>query len=147
HPTPTHDVFALDADAPPRERFVGRARILVVDDEPIIGRVVSRVFADRHDVRSTVSVDEALACLCEPDARFDLILCDMHMARRNGMDLHAELARKAPDLASRLAFMIGGAVSPTTRDFLARIPNARIEKPFDAEELRAMVHRALATLG
>jgi hypothetical protein len=40
--------------------------------------------------------------------------------------------------------MIGGAVAPATRDFLARIPNPRIDKPFDTQRLRALVRDTLA---
>jgi hypothetical protein len=59
------------------------------------------------------------------------------------MDLHAELLREKPQLAEKLAFTIGGALTPATREFLARVPNARLEKPFDTGALRALVRDVL----
>jgi signal transduction histidine kinase len=120
-----------------------RAAILVVDDDPVIGNVVRRVLSEDHDVTSVESVAEALERLARPGVHFDVILSDMHMMHGSGMDLHAELLRKDPRLAKKLAFMIGGAVSPATREFLARVSNGRIEKPFDAHALRALVRGVL----
>jgi CheY-like chemotaxis protein/two-component sensor histidine kinase len=131
-------------DGEPRPGFPGRAAILVVDDDPVIGSVVRRVFAGEHDVESATSVAEALERLAAPGARFDVVLSDMHMAGGTGMDLHDALARKAPALVAKLGFLIGGAVTPAARDFLARLPNRRIEKPFDAQGLRALVRDVLA---
>jgi signal transduction histidine kinase len=127
----------------PGRGFAGRASILVVDDDPVIGSVVRRVFSGEHDVVAAGSVAEALERLEEPGAHFDVILSDMHMGRGSGVDLYEALARKLPPLAAKLAFMIGGAVTPTTREFLARVPNSRIDKPFDAQGLRALVREVL----
>jgi hypothetical protein len=55
------------------------------------------------------------------------------------MDLHAELARLAPAQAERMVFMTGGAFTRSARDFLDRVPNQRIEKPFKADSVRRAV--------
>lgn len=39
--------------------------------------------------------------------------------------------------------MTGGAFTPSVRAFLESIPNARLEKPFSAHELRALVRGRL----
>ena len=141
---PAAELDAADAQEPSSRDLDDRASILVVDDDPVICSVVRRVFAREYDVKSAGSVAEALAQLGEPGARFDVILSDMHMANGSGMDLHEALVRKAPRLAARLAFMIGGITTPGAREFLARIPNLRIDKPFDAQTLRALVREVLA---
>jgi FixJ family two-component response regulator len=61
-----------------------------------------------------------------------------------GMELHDRLCQVAPALADRTVFLTGGAFTPGARDFLARIPNPRIEKPFEPDQLRALVARVLA---
>jgi len=65
------------------------------------------------------------------------------MPEMTGMDLHAELLRREPALAERLVFMTGGAFTPAAREFLDRVPNARVEKPFDVQDLRALIQTLL----
>ncbi|MHB1862871.1 MAG: PAS domain S-box protein [Gemmatimonadaceae bacterium] len=133
---------APPTDAPPATVHGRRGRILLVDDEPTIVRVAQRILATEHEVVATVSAREALA-LCAGGQRFDLILCDLMMPDMTGMDLHRELARVAPEQAHRMIFLTGGAFTPQARTFLSDPPKEYIEKPFDAGNLRAIVHRHL----
>ena len=71
--------------------------------------------------------------------RFDVILCDLMMPELTGMDLHAELEKLAPDQAVRMVFVSGGAFTPRAREFLERVPNARVEKPIDFQNLRVLL--------
>jgi CheY-like chemotaxis protein/two-component sensor histidine kinase len=121
----------------------GRGRILVIDDEPMINSILRRMLGRDHEVSSASSVREALERL-KKDEHFDLIMCDLMMPEMTGMDLHAELLRTNPALAARLVFMTGGAFTPAARDFLDNVPNARVEKPFDVQNLRALVQTLLA---
>jgi len=66
------------------------------------------------------------------------------MPDMTGMELHAKVRDIAPVLAERTVFLTGGAFTPGAREFLARVPNAWIEKPFEPEALRALVARVLA---
>ena len=63
------------------------------------------------------------------------------MPDMTGMDLHRELSRVAPDQASRMIFLTGGAFTASARQFLADAENEPIEKPFDPVNLRAVVQR------
>jgi CheY-like chemotaxis protein/biopolymer transport protein ExbD len=84
-----------------------RARVLVIDDELPVASMLSRVLADQHDVHLATSAREALELLSRQD--FDVILCDLLMPGMSGMDLHAELATRAPGASwcetSRAAFV------------------------------------------
>jgi PAS domain S-box-containing protein len=120
-----------------------RGRILVVDDEALVGRTVRRILAP-HDVVSRTSAHAALADVAGGAHRFDLVLCDLMMPEMSGMELHARLRELAPALADRTVFLTGGAFTQGAREFLAAVPNARIEKPFEPEALRALVGRVLA---
>jgi CheY-like chemotaxis protein len=75
--------------------------------------------------------------------KFDLVLCDLMMPDMTGMDLHAELSIIAPEQASGMIFLTGGAFTENARTFLANPPKEHIEKPFDASNLRATVRRYL----
>jgi FixJ family two-component response regulator len=61
------------------------------------------------------------------------------MPHMTGMDLHATLERLAPDQARRMVVLTGGAFTQCGRDFLGRVSLPRVEKPFDAEGLKALV--------
>jgi len=115
-----------------------RGRVLVVDDEPLIGTVVRRTLSSIHDVTIASSTRDALDRIVRGE-RFDVILCDLMMPQQTGMDLHAELERTAPDQAERMVFMTGGAFTPRARAFLDAHPNRLLEKPFDGDRLRGLV--------
>jgi hypothetical protein len=62
-----------------------------------------------------------------------------------GMDLYAELEKLAPEQAARMVFVSGGAFTPRARDFLERVPNARVEKPIDFQNLRVLLRNLSQT--
>ena len=65
------------------------------------------------------------------------------MPEMTGMALHAELARVSPDRAAKVVFMTGGAFTEKAQALLDAVPNQRIEKPFEMNNLRAIVAAAL----
>ncbi|MFL5248974.1 MAG: ATP-binding protein [Myxococcales bacterium] len=135
--TPTRRDAESDPGAPAR-----RARILLVEDDPLVSRAVRRVLGDEHEVTSVPGGRAALRELA--NGGYDAILCDLMMPEMSGMDLHAELSRTDPALAARMAFLSGGAFTEEARDFLARVPNPQIEKPFDPKTLREFIRRLLS---
>jgi PAS domain S-box-containing protein len=119
----------------------GRARILVVDDEPYVTRALHRSLSAEHEVATANGARAALS-LVDGGSRFDLILCDVMMPGMTGMDLYAELNRLAPDQARRVVFMTGGAFTPRALSFLQEVPNPKLSKPLDLRQLRALVGRS-----
>lgn len=118
-----------------------RGRVLIVDDDPMVNTALGRVLRD-HDVSLAQSGREALDLLVSGE-RFDVILCDLMMPEMTGMDLHAEVSRRIPNVSDRMVFLTGGAFTVAARDFLDRVPNHRLEKPCDAQALRAVVNGLL----
>jgi len=121
---------------------VARGRVLVVDDEPLILAVFRRVLGAAHDVDTAGGAAEAVERLAR--GRYDIVFCDLTMPEKSGMELYRELSRDAPEVASRMIFMTGGAFGGGARQFLDEVPNPRIEKPFDAAALRALVASRLS---
>ncbi len=119
-----------------------RGRLLLVDDEPFILRVVNLVLGKDHEVVTRESAVEALALIAAGE-RFDLILCDLMMPQMTGEALHGELVRLAPEQAERMIFLTGGAFTPASQQFLADSSIEYIEKPFESADLRAVVQRHL----
>jgi PAS domain S-box-containing protein len=119
-------------------------RILLVDDEPLVGRAVARVLSPPHEVVLAESGSDALARIERGDRAFDLVLCDLMMPGMSGMDLHERLRSVAPELLRRLVFLTGGASHPGARAFLERAQRPFVEKPFDPPVLRRVVSAILA---
>jgi PAS domain S-box-containing protein len=126
---------STQADAPPRS--TPRGRILVVDDEQGIRAIIARMLGRKHEVVTAASGEDAKAIL-EKDRRFDLIYCDLMMPGISGMELHAWLAERAADLAAQLVFMTGGAFTPGASEYLAKVGNLLVEKPFDTVVFREL---------
>jgi CheY-like chemotaxis protein len=121
--------------------WTGRARILVIDDEPLLGRTLSFMLEENHDVVVVEGGAQALAWL-GGDARFDLVLCDLDMPGVNGSSVHLAVSQSYPELLTRFVLMTGGACSGWAEEFLAKYSGARLEKPFsvaDVEQVLALV--------
>jgi len=121
----------------------GRKRVLVVDDEVLIGRAITRLLKDSFDIVCVTSGAEALAQLAVPDS-FDAVLCDLSMPGMSGREVYGALETTAPWVLSRFAFVSGGALDEATRVFLERSRGPRLSKPFDAQELRRVVESLAA---
>ncbi|MBC8072529.1 MAG: response regulator [Deltaproteobacteria bacterium] len=120
------------------------ARILVADDEPLITSLVARALAPEHEVVCVADGDEVLRMLAE-DPGFDIVMLDLSMRRIGGIAVYDELAIRAPELAERVMFLTGGAITEDDQDFLARSVRPRLDKPFSLVELRIAVARLLAS--
>jgi len=118
-----------------------RGRVLIVDDEQAIREVIARTLRGQDTVQAVGG--EAARAILERDRDFDVILCDMMMPRVSGMELHAWLARTYPALARRLIFVTGGAFTPKAREYLKRVDNVTLEKPFGSGQLTQVVRAAL----
>ncbi len=128
--------------SPPPASTCRRGRVLVVDDEPAVAAAIKRVLASQHEVTVRGSGEEALEAIARGE-RFDAIVCDLMMPRMTGMDLHASLARLAPEQASRIVVLTGGAFTDRAREFLEHVPLPRCEKPFDVQGLRDLVRKVV----
>jgi PAS domain S-box-containing protein len=117
-----------------------RARVLVVDDEPNVTEIIARAL-DSYDVTVAESGKKARE-LCESHD-FDVILCDVTMPDFDGVDLWEALHASGQGLERRMAFMTGGTFSSRAREFLARVPNRCIEKPFGITPLEEMIEAVL----
>ena len=126
------------ASRPVSEAEAPGGRLLIVDDEPMILGALRRAFSSDYKVTCVGDGKRALERVRAGD-RYDAILCDLMMPEMTGMDLYAELARAVPEQADRVVFVTGGAFTARAREFLERVPNARVEKPIDFQNLKLLL--------
>jgi PAS domain S-box-containing protein len=121
-----------------------RAKVLVVDDEAVVGRSLQRILSKVHDVDVAMDGQAALAMIAQ--ARYDVILCDIMMPHISGVDLFESVASSNPEQARRFVFMTGGAFTVRTQQFLATTTNPYLLKPFSAEMIRSVAAAVIAGL-
>jgi PAS domain S-box-containing protein len=129
--------------AAPVSAAARRARVLVVDDDAGVASALKRVLQRDHDVDVSTEPRAALERVRGGEA-WDVVFCDLMMPEMSGMEWYEEVRRAAPELAGRVVFVTGGAFTVAAREFLERVPNARVEKPFEPDEIRAIVARHVA---
>lgn len=114
-----------------------RGRVLIIDDDPLVGRSMARLLQSAHEVTVCASPGEALSRL-ERGERWDAILCDLMMPELSGMDVEERLAKSAPDVLPRIIYLTGGAFTDRARKFLSE-GRPYLEKPVEAPALRSRV--------
>ncbi len=128
-------VAAAEAVVPESTR---RGRVLVIDDEPMMGAAIVRALSSDHEAVRVGRAEEALARIASGED-YDVILCDMMMPEMGGADFYEALREQRPDVLDRIVFLTGGAFTVRARSFLEEVANLRLEKTFDVQHLRAIV--------
>ena len=131
-------------DVPPADNR--RLRLLVIDDEPLVGRAVARQLRE-HDVLVELRAQSALQRL-RAGEQFDAILCDLMMPELSGIQLYEQLRRERPEVTERILFMSGGAFGEEAEAFIHRMGVRVYEKPWDlplmSERLRELAEGSKA---
>jgi CheY-like chemotaxis protein len=115
-----------------------RFRILVVEDDTVVRRTITRLLR-AHDVVEAGHGGDALRILGE-DGAFDVILCDIEMPTMRGDELYAQVARLNPALAEKMIFMTGASLSGQSGAFLKTEGRPVLFKPFQPSQLDAAVN-------
>ena len=117
----------------------GKARILVVDDEPEIREVLCSLLADDYFCEGVGSAEDALSVL--HDREFDLIISDIMMSGMSGLEMVPKVLALAPDA---VVVMISGV--QTIESAIKALRAGAFDyimKPFDLRQVEAAVKRAL----
>jgi PAS domain S-box-containing protein len=122
---------------------VAKAKILVVDDEPVIRQLISKVLGEQGHTVETID-NAASALKMVKSKRYRLILLDIKMPGMSGVELYKQFQKIAPSLTKRVVFITGDVMGKRTIAFLDKTKTPYIMKPFDARELKTQVNRILA---
>jgi two-component system NtrC family sensor kinase len=117
-------------------------RVLVVDDEESILALLRDVLAaDGHRVDTARNGEEALTHLAEHG--YDLLITDIKMPGMGGQALYQRVKQMDSELAMNTVFITGDTVSAETRNFLQKVQNVCLAKPFKIREVRETLNRLL----
>ena len=118
------------------------SRILVVEDEPTVARLIADVLSeDGHVVE--IILDSREGFERAQAGRYDLVICDLRMPLLDGRAFYRQLLRSENPLQHKLIFVTGDTLAPRTVDFLQRSGLPYLAKPFLVEELKEVVGRTL----
>jgi signal transduction histidine kinase/FixJ family two-component response regulator len=118
-------------------------RVLVVEDEPTVARLIADVLED-EGMHVDVLLDGREALDRAARQPFDLVICDMKMPGLDGQHFYKSLERSGNPLRERFLFVTGDIIAAQTREFLERHHLPHVAKPFRVEELTEKVHGVLA---
>jgi DNA-binding NtrC family response regulator len=119
------------------------ARLLIVDDEPTIRRVLTALLQDAgHEVLAVASGEEAVARASA--FRPDLALLDLRLEGMDGVATMDAL-RQAVEPPPLIIIMTAHGTIPSAVDAMKRGALDYITKPFDNDELQLIIDRALET--
>lgn len=117
-----------------------RHRILVVDDEPAAQRVLARILQNKgYETVSAPDVPSALGLL-EGDG-FALVMTDLDMPGRSGLELIEALGPRRPQIATVL--VTGRGSTDVASTALAAGAYGYMSKPFHPDEVEITVLNAL----
>lgn len=130
------------ASRPPIDfNFNTTPRILIVDDENGPRQSLRMLLKEEYEVSLATGVDEALALLTEEPV--DIIITDIRMPRKTGMDLLREVRQDHDDI--EFIILTGYGELDTAMKAIEYGAFAYLEKPFDhrimLEKIRACVEK------
>jgi len=121
------------------EEANARARILIADDDPQIGKILRVMLCEDYECRTVGCAEEALALLREE--KFELVLSDIRMPGLSGLDMLPRVAELAPETVVVMISAESG-IESAIRAMRAGAFDY-VTKPFDFYQVEAAVRRAL----
>jgi len=121
-----------------------RARILIVDDDPLISELVVDMLAmDGYEVDTAPNGMDALDKL--QNQRYDLIVTDLHMPKLDGSGFYRELIERRLHPSKKIIFLTGTTGGSEEHRFVQESGLPLLLKPFNVIEMIELVRNVLNT--
>ena len=119
-----------------------KKQVLIVDDEPNLRKILAaQLSRDGYDVLTAEDGEQGLTILRENHV--DLVVTDLKMPKVDGMTLLREALREDPDLP--IVMITAHGTVDTAVEALKTGAFDYLTKPFDKDEVRQIVAKALKT--
>jgi CheY-like chemotaxis protein len=117
-------------------------RVLVVDDEDAVRRVLTRILRRRgHHADEAAEGGQALQILESDERGYDVIVSDLRMPGLDGEELLKRLQARGDGLERRVLFLTGDIASAQAARTLAEARVPALAKPVSAAEFLAAVEK------
>src|SRR5215831_2826109 len=119
-------------------------RILIADDEVNLRRVLGAILErEGYEVLAAADGEEALQLLSAEEGDVQTVITDLKMPRLDGMGLLRKVSSDWPDVPVIMITAHGSVDNAVEAVKLGAFDY--IEKPFEREQIKQVVHKALAT--
>jgi signal transduction histidine kinase/CheY-like chemotaxis protein len=118
------------------------SHILIVDDEPVIRKVLTATL-QQAGYQTTEADSGEMAMTLFGTSSFDVVISDITMARLSGIDLLFAIKEKSPD--TEVITITGYASIETAEAAVAGKAYRYLRKPFDIEDVLEVVAEAVAS--
>ncbi|MDX2089748.1 MAG: response regulator [Kofleriaceae bacterium] len=115
-----------------------RRRVLIVEDERLLGEALCELISTDHDAELATTVAVALARL-RTDPDIEVILCDVLLPDGSAADVYREYSAHWPGRERRIVFVTGGVEDPGLQQLLDSGRNRVLKKPFDLNVLPSLI--------
>ncbi|WP_076003882.1 ATP-binding protein [Dehalogenimonas formicexedens] len=118
------------------------ARVLVVDDEISIQRLLRQSLSDQNHYADIAGNSQQALELLRSN-KYDIILMDLRMPGTSGMALYREIISQRPEFEGRVVVITGDALGDDIQTFIDRHRLKVLVKPFDQASIQGMIDRVL----
>lgn len=131
----------LEKERQANEEKKRRKHILVVDDEPMMLKMIQEQLSDKYDVATAISGKIAFKFLEKKGT--DLILMDYQMPTESGAEVMAKIRDNSQYDDIPIVFLTGVTDKEKIKEVLTLKPNGYILKPLDRDKLRSTIEKLI----
>lgn len=124
--------------------MVEKLDVLILDDEPIVGKRLKPALAKIGcEVQTFTDPKQALECMATKT--FDIVVTDIRMDEIDGMEVLERVLEQSPQ--TKVIMITGYAMMDLAREAMAKGAFDFISKPFKPDDLRQVIAKAATALG
>jgi CheY-like chemotaxis protein len=142
--TEGREVSAPAGEEGPMEPPGERLRVMVLDDEPIVGKRLNQALT-KHGIEVEVFEDPTQAIARLGESHFDVVVTDLRMEELSGIQVLEYITSHCK--GTRVILITGYATVEVAREALVKGAFDFIAKPFKPRDLRAVINKAALSLG
>jgi DNA-binding response OmpR family regulator len=121
-------------------------KILVVEDEPTIGRVCSKTLTE-EGFEVNIAANGNIAQRMIEQNKYDVLLIDIRTPVMNGKELYQWIIERQPNLINRVIFTTGELLGSSSEKFIEQSGRPFMPKPFTPDILKATVKEVIRRTG
>ena len=115
-------------------------RVLLLEDEPVIARVLKRILAAEGFEADVAENGQVAKDKINAGNHYDIFIFDIRTPVISGIQLYEYLEKEHPALTNQVIFATGDYMNSTTRQFLDRVNRPFLAKPYTPAQVKSMIN-------